>query len=572
MNVERKIGPTAAESYMSALLDNGIKYVFANAGTDFAPIIEGLVRMKSQGVEAPEFVTVPHENVAMAMAQGYSKVTHEASAVMVHVNVGTANCICGLMNAARDNVPVLLAAGRTPLTETGHAGSRDSSIHWTQENFDQAGIVREHVKWDYELRAGQPVNTIVARALDIAMTEPRGPVYLSLPREVLGDELADPGPKPRPRKHGSLTPAPALTGIEQAADWIAGAEAPLIVAGRSGRLPGAFEALGELALEHALPVVNSALSANIATSHPMWLGMINPSALAAADVIVVLDSAVPWIPKAVRLRDDVKLIHVAHDPFFSRIPFRGYQIDLALAGDPVLALIMLREALRTKANAHRTRFDARRKCVAERRAKFDEARGAALKQAMNARPMSTIAVAHALNQVKARNAIISEELGVPLTFLDMEEPNCFLSTSSGALGMGIGQALGAKLAAPDRQVIATIGDGSYMFGCPTPTHFVQRSENLPTLTMIMNNSQWYAVRSATLRMYPSGHASRTNALPVVSLTPSPDYEKIVETCGGYGERVEDPEKLVPAIERAFKKMEDGIAVTLNVITADRAPL
>ena len=152
---------TVGEAYLSALHDCGIKYVFANGGTDFAPIIEGLVQMKKRGQPAPHFLTIPHENVAIAMAQGYSKVTGEASCVMVHVNVGTANTICGLMNAARDNVPVMLAAGRTPLTEAGHAGSRDISIHWAQEQFDQASIVRENVKWDYELRHGQAVETLV---------------------------------------------------------------------------------------------------------------------------------------------------------------------------------------------------------------------------------------------------------------------------------------------------------------------------------------------------------------------------------------------------------------------------
>ena len=167
---------TVAEDYMSALHACGVSHVFANGGTDFAPIIEGLVQMKARGEPAPEFVTVPHENVATAMAQGYWKVAGKPAAVMVHVNVGTANTICALMNAARDNVPMLLAAGRTPLTETGHAGSRDVPIHWAQEQFDQASIVRENVKWDYELRHGQPINTIVARALDIAMSEPKGPV------------------------------------------------------------------------------------------------------------------------------------------------------------------------------------------------------------------------------------------------------------------------------------------------------------------------------------------------------------------------------------------------------------
>src|SRR5213078_1681134 len=175
----------AAEAYIARLGERGIEYVFANAGTDFAPIIEALARNPASA--APRFITVPHENVAMAMAHGYYRIAGKPAAVMVHVTVGTANAINGVINAARDNVPVLLAAGRTPLTETGSVASRNRSIHWGQEAFDQGGMLREYVKWDYELRAGQPVEAVVDRALDIAMTEPRGPVYLTLPREVLAN-------------------------------------------------------------------------------------------------------------------------------------------------------------------------------------------------------------------------------------------------------------------------------------------------------------------------------------------------------------------------------------------------
>ena len=130
---------------------------------------------------------VPHENLAVAMAHGYYQVAGKPAGVMVHVTVGTGNTVCALMNAARDNVPLLLMAGRTPHTQSGHIASRSAPIHWGQENFDQAGVVREYTKWDYELRAGQPVDEIVGRALDIALSEPRGPVYLTLPREVLAD-------------------------------------------------------------------------------------------------------------------------------------------------------------------------------------------------------------------------------------------------------------------------------------------------------------------------------------------------------------------------------------------------
>src|SRR5436190_11539382 len=182
----------AAEAYLSRLADRGVEYVFANAGTDFAPIVEALARNPG-GKHYPRCIVVPHENVAMAMAHGYYRVSGKPAAVMVHVTVGTGNAINGLINAARDNIPLLLAAGRTPLTETGSIASRNRPIHWGQEAFDQGGMLREYVKWDYELRAGQPVEAVVDRALDIAMSEPRGPVYLTLPREV----LAAPGVQPR---------------------------------------------------------------------------------------------------------------------------------------------------------------------------------------------------------------------------------------------------------------------------------------------------------------------------------------------------------------------------------------
>src|SRR4029079_11068476 len=188
----------------------------------------------SGGRKFPRFVTVPHENVAMAMANGYYRLAGKPAAVMVHVTVGTANTVCGLMNMARDNVPVLLCAGRTPLTETGHEASRNGAIHWGQESFDQGGMVREFVKWDYELRTGQPAGALVDRALDIAMTEPRGPVYMCLPREVLAND-AIPMRRDNVRPLGVETPVPTQHVIEEAAAMLAKAEYPLIVTAALGR-------------------------------------------------------------------------------------------------------------------------------------------------------------------------------------------------------------------------------------------------------------------------------------------------------------------------------------------------
>src|SRR5713226_4938412 len=234
-----------AESFLSRLADRGVEYVLANAGTDFAPIIEALSRHPGSNRKYPRVITVPHENVAVAMAHGYYRVSGKPAVVMVHVTVGTANAVCALMNAARDNVPVILGAGRTPLTETGHAASRNRSIHWGQEMFDQGGLAREFVKWDYELRAGQPAESVVDRALDIAMSEPRGPVYLTLPREV----LADPAIAPRRdtvRPLGASAAVPSSEAVDRAAALMAKAEFPLILTSSAGRAPDAMAALEAL--------------------------------------------------------------------------------------------------------------------------------------------------------------------------------------------------------------------------------------------------------------------------------------------------------------------------------------
>ena len=141
---------TTAEAYLTLLADRGVDYLFGNAGTDFASVIEALSKAQLGEAKAPTPVTVPHENVAVAMAHGYFLATGRPQAVMLHVTVGTANGVCGIMNAARERIPMLFTAGRTPLTEEGLPGARSIFIHWAQELFDQAGMVRELVKWDYE--------------------------------------------------------------------------------------------------------------------------------------------------------------------------------------------------------------------------------------------------------------------------------------------------------------------------------------------------------------------------------------------------------------------------------------
>ena len=199
--------------------------------------------------------------------------------------------------------------------------------------FDQGSLVREFVKWDYELRAGQPVDSIVDRALDIAMSEPRGPVYLTLPREV----LCDPAVPPRrngARPLGASSAVPSRAAIEEAAALIAKAEFPLILTSSAGRTAEAMAGLTALAEEFALPVVQSeARDVSLSTAHPMCLGFDASAHLGKADVIAVFDSAVPWIPRLHPLRPHAKVICFGPDPLFTRYPFREFEGDLLVTGE-----------------------------------------------------------------------------------------------------------------------------------------------------------------------------------------------------------------------------------------------
>ncbi len=557
---------TVAETFLAALIDNGIEYVFANAGTDFAPIIEGLVSSSQAGKKTPQFLTVPHENVAVAMAEGYYRVSGKPAAVMVHVTVGTANTICGVMNASRDNVPILVMAGRTPLTETGDIGSRNVGIHWSQENFDQGGMLREYVKWDYELRDNQPVEKIVNRALDIAMSEPRGPVYLNLPREVLGHMVSKDRRRPRKRPLGSTVAVPSKSVIKQAADLIVASKNPLIIAGAVGQRIGVTEVLASLAGNFALPVVQVG-SPSLLSDHPMNLGFGVGEYLPDADLVFVLESAVPWVPRNVEPNKKAKLIHLSPDPHFSGLPYRGFEMDLAISGEPLQSLALIEKALRSHKGLKSTAIKARLTKIKRIHNENLVKKNKAMERAEGNKPILASWVAKCLNNVKADNSIIVTELGLNVDHIDYKIPGSIVSgAQAGGLGFGLGAALGAKLAEPNRDVILFVGDGSYMFGGPTAAHFVGKAQKLATLTVVMNNSQWFAVNRSTRTMYPEGKAVKANEMPLTSLSPSPNYEMIMTACGGYGEKVTDPALLEEAMRRALEKVRGGTPALLNVIT------
>jgi acetolactate synthase-1/2/3 large subunit len=561
---------SAAEAYLTVLKDREIDYLLGNAGTDFPSIIEGLSKSLTGEGSAPTPITVPHENLGVAMAHGYYVATGRLAAVMVHVNVGTANAICGVMNASRENVPILMTSGRTPLTEEGFDGSRSLYIHWGQEMFDQGGVMREMVKWDYELRNAKQIETIVDRAVTVAMTEPRGPVYLSLPREVLAEKPGDFTFQSPTRRVAARAAAADPNALDEAAEILANAENPLIITASMGQNRAAVPALESLAERFALPVITyRPRYVNMSSDHPMHMGYEPGAYLPDADAILVLDCDVPWIPSLHKLNPDAKVIHLGADPLYENYPVRGFQCDLAIKGSAGTAVVQLEEAMASREKSAKGRIDGRRARIASIKGDQAAASQARIDQiASGTAAMDNSWVAHCLGNVKQDDDVLVSESQLALGNIALREPGSFFGTSpSGGLGWGLGAAHGVKLGQQGKRVFCVVGDGAYMFGNPTPAHFVSAAYNLPVLTVIMNNKMWGSVRKATLGLYPEGAASQANQAPLTYLDPAPDYHKIVEASYGYGEEVKDPGDLQAALERGLKAIEvDKRQAVINVHT------
>jgi len=552
----------AAEDYLDALTAHGIEHLFVNPGTDFAPIVEALSRAARTNRPVPRPMVVPHENAAVGMAHGYTMVTGKPQAVMLHTNVGTANAINMLIDASRDRIPMLLTSGRTPFTDAGAHGARNVHIHWAQEMYDQAGMLREMVKWDYEMKRGDQAATVVDRAMELATASPQGPVYLSLPREVLG-EASSQAESNRARRAAPRPPVAAAQDIDQLADWIAAARAPLVITGMAGRDPRDATTLARLADRYALPVVpyNTRYFA-LSSDHPMFGGSAPGPLLAEADLVIVMDTDVPWLPSKEAPHADARIVQIGEDPLHARLPMRGFPSDLTIHATILSVLEGLEAALPGCATPH----------VPARHARLS-ARSAALRQewareAEEAGRANTITLPwlnHCLRTIVDDDTVVISEYSFRQEYCPLAAPgSLFALSSAGGLGWGFPAALGAKLASPGKTVLAVLGDGAYMFANPTACHYIAEFQNLPVLTVIYNNALYGAVRRATLDMYGKGVAAETDGRLLADL-PAPNFEKIVAAHNGHGERVERPADLPAALQRAAAAVRGGQQALVNVI-------
>lgn len=545
---------SVAEVFLGRLKALGVDYFFNNPGTDFAPIVEAYAR---DALSYPTPVVASHENLAVGMAHGHAMVSGQAQAVMTHVNVGTANALAGVINAHSSQVPVMVCAGRTPLFEEGPAGSRSIGIHWVQEMRDQGALVREFTRWDYELRDGHEMLEVIDRAFAVMNGTPAGPVYLSLPREVLARGVAG-ADVDRPRRIQPMSPgAGSPQALERLAGWLHRAKQPVAIVSSVGRTAAGVDALGRFAAAWGVPVVEyRAKHMNLASSHPWHAGVETGELLQSADLILVIDHDVPWIPAAAKPAAAARIVQIAADPLFTAYPTRSFASDLAIAGDAALVLDAL-------ANLGK---DVR-PSVRDERAKVVAARRAARPATPSSPPAKMTApwASQCIGAAKRDDSIVINEYPLIGQAMDFQQPlTLFGGPPAGALGWGLPAALGAKLAKPKADVIACLGEGAYLFCNPIACHQAARAYDIPVLTILFNNAEYAAVRRATQMMYPDGAAVKMNVMPLTRLDGLPPFHEVVKLYGGFGEEVSDPAALPDALQRALDATRNGKQALLNV--------
>ena len=566
---------TTSTALLEALAEAGVRYIFANLGSDHPGLIEAFAQARAEGREDayPRLIICPHEIVALCAAHAYATVTRQPQAVFVHVDAGTQNLGGAVSNALRGRVPVLIFAGAAPFTVTGELpGGRNEFIHWIQDVRDQRGIMRGYVKYDNEIRTGRNVKQIVHRALQLARSEPAGPVYLVGPREVMEEQVepyaADPGEYP-PVDPAALT-AEAAREIAAA---LAGARHPLIITSYLGRNPEAVPALVELADLLAIPVLESAaFHVNFPGDHPLHAGYQFTTSeqnetLAAADVILVLDSDVPWIHASNRPAPDAAIYVVDIDPVKADRTMWHVPARRIAAADTKVAVTQIAALVRDHARADPAAVEARRAEVTAagqaRRAALDE-----LEQPQSGVITPRYLTACVRDLLAGTDALVLMEAitnyQVVTDHLRASRPGSLIGSGGSSLGWGGGGAIGAKLAAPERVVVCLTGDGSYLFGVPSSAQWVARRYGAAALTVIYDNRGWAAPKFSTLKVHPDGAAAKADDFQA-SFEPEADLPGVAAAAGGaYAVTVDDPDELPQALRDALAVVQGGRSAVVSV--------
>jgi acetolactate synthase I/II/III large subunit len=552
-----------ADLLVLALAEQGVEHIFLNPGTDTAPVQEALAHCASSGARVPRVVTCAHEAVALAAAHGYFAVTGRPQVVLVHVDVGTQNLGAMMHNAFRGEAGVVVIAGLTPTTWNGEqAGGRDAVVHWHQDVPDQAGIVRPYVKLTGELRTPESLPAQIARALQLATSAPAGPVYLTVAREVLMQPTAT---RPTtPDRHGPAAPtAPDPDVLVEVARVLAYSERPVITTSRVGRDPAAVGELARLAELLGAPVVDRRERLNMATTHACYVPDAESGAalLAEADAVLVVDSDVPWIPLRAAPGGHATVVQVDADPVRPTTPGWGFEADHRVQSDPRIALRELHTQLSRIGGPGLARRGAER--LAALGARADDQRRARRDNDVDpgSANLSVAAVVQAIDDVLDDDDIVIEEAvtnsEVLRCHLRRTQPATLFQSGGSGLGWGVPGAVGAKLAEPQRRVVAVVGDGSFLFASPTASLLAALEAAAPVMVVVLQNGGYAASSRPVHELFPGEASPQDREVVGTRFALMPDFAKLAEACHAHGEHVHRLQELGGAMQRALDTTAHG---------------
>lgn len=556
------------EALMQAWWVNGVDHIFFSSGSDVAWFQEATVKLRGSGRPAPELIVMLHENASVNAACGYTAVANRPVATTAHVELGLMNYGDGVHTASRGRYPVMITSGKTPSSYGGTAvGDRGQEPIWKQDLPDYGSIVRQYVKWDHELNSLENSALTVSRALQVAMDAPQGPVYMSIPRDVALSPLN--GVRfPSVRQLGlPRPPAPDPDSIREAAKLLVHAESPWLTSTGVGRDPRAVGALVELSELLALPFAETGSDrVNFPASHPHYDAA---DALKDADVVLVIDALVPWIPHYDEPSVDARIITIGLDPIRPRNPVYEFTSDVQIAADPYLALIALRDEV------DRLLTTARRQAIgqrSERLAALSNRRRAAQREealaGAGSSPITAAYAAYELGRALDEDALM---LVTPVSHgryvtqhCPRDKPGTRLRSGSAGGGWGPGAALGAKLAAPEAFVTLTIGDGFFQYGVPNAALWAAVKYRKPFLTVVFQNNEWTTGTNDVRRQFPSGASVRTGNFEGGVMDPPPNLALLAESVGAWGRNVADGTELPAVLQEAVMTVREGTPAVVAV--------
>ncbi|VEF46777.1 putative acetolactate synthase [Bacillus freudenreichii] len=563
---------TTGTAFLEALKEAGVKYIFANLGSDHPSIIESLAIAKQENRELPKVITCPHEFVALSAAHGYAQATGEPQAVIVHVECGTQNMGGAIHNAYKSRVPVLVFAGASPYTQEGElTGSRNEFIHWIQDVFDQRGIMRGYTKYDNEIRTGSNVKQLVHRALQIAKSDPAGPVYLMGAREAM-EEQTEPVTVQKELWEPIAPAAIPPNYVEDLVKDLISAKNPVIVTSYLGRKKEAVEELVRLSDLLAIPVIESIPHhMNFPAEHPMhcgsyWNDAKQNETLAKADLVLVLDSDVPWIQTKNKPSENATVYYIDVDPLKETKPLWYIPSKRFFKADAYTALQQINGYLEKSAHIDKQR-------VSERLSKYS----ASHKEQKEQRHQAELAgedvitpeyLTACVRELMDEDTVILNEgitnYGVISNHIEANVPGSYYGSGAGSLGWNGGAAIGMKLAHPEKTVISLTGDGSYLFSVPSTVHWMAKRYETPFLTVIYNNQGWKAPKHSTLGVHPNGVANAHQDF-YVHFDPPADLAGVAAASGeAHPITVKDRSKLKESLAEGLKQVKEGRSAVIDV--------